>query len=278
MTFRQFNAVFRPLVNRAWLAQCESTHVPPNNRTAKDVWYREQIYSSTGGRIRSTRDATQRELNDLIERFQLLSGPSATPRISGWSDAQNLRFADLAEAAWQTVCRDGYQGDFDAWLDEILFSAGVENREAPGRKESFDRTMAHLAVIANDRYWLQHTAEAAEVRMRWQIRRFMGDLEWLQKRDVDISYVQAIWRQAQLQPDSMDEAPASILAKALAMLDTHIRRLCKDYGIRPMELPSRAHPHASPITIRESNHHLHVGHALEHCAPVQVDAETDLPF
>jgi len=138
--------------------------------------------------------------------------------------------------------------------------------------------MAALAIIANDDYWIERTARASEVRMRWQITRFLGDLEWLQKRSVDISYVEAIWRQAQFRPEDMDDAPAATLQKALAMLDTHIRRLCKDYGIQPMDLPSRAHPHVRPVTIREDNHHLHVGHTLEHCQPVHVAEEEAVPF
>jgi len=277
MTFRQFNGIFRPLVERAWLAQCNLTGAAPNNRTAKDTWYREQIYSATGGRLRSTRDAGQRELHVLLDRFQLLCSTSPMPHVTGWSDAQNSRFADLAESAWQHLCRDGYQGDFSSWLDEsILLPAGLSNRHADDRKDSFDTVMAHLAVIANDDYWISRTAEAAEIRMRYQIFRFCEDLSWLEKQTISRTYVQAIWSQAKLSPGDIQDAPAEALRKLLAILDTHIRRLCRDYQIDPSALPSRSCTAPRPIAIREENHHLHVGHALEHCPPVAV--VEDAPF
>jgi endonuclease III len=41
----------------------------------------------------------------------------------------------------------------------------------------------------------------------------------------------------------LEDATANQLAKVLAMLDTHIRRLCERRGIRPVELPTRSSAH-----------------------------------
>ncbi|NQT93783.1 MAG: hypothetical protein HQ559_13570 [Lentisphaerae bacterium] len=268
MTFRQFQSIFRPLVDRAWLAQCELTRVPPNDRAAKDRWYREQLWSCC--RIRSTKNTTAAQQSELIERFGMLSQGDDRPAIGGWSDSQNARFADLSQSAWQKVCWDGQQGPFLLWLDRLLESCGVQRRQALDRKESFDQVMAALAVTAGDEYWIRRTAEAAEIRMRWQILRYLGDMEHLTKTPHTWDYVRGIWHQSAQFPIDMDDAPAETLRKVLAILDTHVRRLCKDYGIRPSELPSRSHPHETPVLIREDNHHLHVGHEIEHCESVHV--------
>lgn len=281
MNSRQFNGKFRPLVNQAWLQQCQITGVAANNKTAQDRWYREQLRSCCG--IQSTKTATSRQQQALINWFSSTGTGPARLHVAGWSDAQNYSFSQLASEAFILASPDATMDD---WLDDILRSCGVtgldvpDGRQAFDRTESFDQVMASLAIIANNERWLLRTAVASERRMRWQITRFIGDLEWLQKRHVDTSYVQAIWRQAKLQPDDLEAAPVETLAKALAMIDTHIRRLCKDYDIRPMELPSRAHPHARPVAIREDNNHLHVGHTLEHADPVHVTPamHESLPF
>lgn len=272
MTFRQFQSRLRPLVDRAWRAQCELTGAAPNSRAARDRWYRDQLW--TRCRIRSSKGATPPQQTALIEYFGTLSLAGDDPRIDGWSDAQNTRFADLAAAAWRRSCSDGCDGAFHSWLDEVLESCGVNGRHARDRKKSFDDVMAALAVIADDAYWIDRTAQAAEIRMRWQIARYLEDLEYLTKTQHGWSYVCGIWQQAQQLPKCMEDAPAALLRRVLAMLDSHIRRLCKDYGIRPMELPSRSHPHARPVDIHESNGHLHVGHELEHCEPIHVEPRT----
>ena len=268
MTSRHFQSIFRPLVDRAWLAQCELTRVPPNDRAAKDRWYREQLWSCC--RIRSTKNAGPEEQRALIDRFGMLSQAGDRPAIGGWSVSQNARFADLAESAWKKISLDGQKGSFDRWLDRVLESCGLLQRASLDRKESFDQVMASLAVIAADEYWLLRTAEAGEIRMRWQIRRYLGDMEHLTKTPHTWDYVRGIWHQSAQFPLDMDDAPAEMLRKVLAILDTHVRRLCKDYGIRPSELPSRSHPHELPVRIQEDNHHLHVGHEIEHCEPVHV--------
>ena len=189
--------------------------------------------------------------------------------IDGFTDRQNVRFRELTDKAWQRACTRHNTRDlaFCEWVDAELDSIG--HSRAASSVKGFDEIMAHFAVLALDRYWIDRTAEAAEIRMRWQIDRFLWDLDHLTKTHHDWNYICGIWKQSQSLPADIDDAPAEQLRLALAMLDTHIRRLCKDYDIRPMELPSRAHPHADrPQVIREDNNHLHIGHELEHCPPI----------
>ena len=279
MNSRQFNARFRPIVNAAWLDQCRLTGTAANNKTARDRWYREQLHCCCG--IRTTKDATPKQQHRLIDFFNIVAPAPTRVHIPGWTNGQIDWLNTLGNHAW--LC-SGAEETFINWIAGILTSHGIIRNNDPNltfdRVQLFDEVMAHLAVTANDTRAIAHFAEAAEIRMRWQIKQFLADLEWLQKRDVPLSYIEAIWRQAKLQPQDLTNAPVETLAKALAMLDTHIRRMCKDYGIRPMELPSRAHPHAHPVAIKEENHHLHVGHAMEHCEPVHVTArqEEPLPF
>jgi hypothetical protein len=270
MTFRQFQSIFRPLVNQAWAAQCDITGVPPNNKTAKDRWYREQIRAATDGRLHSTKGICEADMRFLLDRFTMLSRAGGAPRVEGFSHAQNQRFAELTEKAWQVFCsRAATPFKLHTWLDAELAVCGYSKRKA-SRKEGFDKIMAHFAVIAMDIYWIERTAAAGERRLRWQIRRFLGDLDYLTKTTHAWAYVEAIWDQSEQLPHDMGDAPKVLLLKVLQMLDTHIRRLCKDYDIRPCWLPSRSHAHVAPTVIREDNHHLHVGHELEHCEPVHV--------
>ena len=140
--------------------------------------------------------------------------------------------------------------------------------------------MADLAVQAADEYWINRTAEASERRMRWQIKQFLTDLDFLDKRFHHTwDYVRGIYKQSALLPADMDDCPAIILWKVMQMVDTHVRRICQDFGIRPMDLPTRAHPHAH-LTINEHARHLHVGHDLEHIPEhvhITDDSET-VPF
>jgi len=135
MTFRQFQAAFRPLLNRAWLAQCERTGVAPNNRTAKDTWYREQLLSCCG--IRSSKAATANQQPLIIGRFQQLAGAAGSLHITGWSDAQNARFEQLARKAW-TIASLDITASFDSWINYMLQTCGVFDRTAADCKESFD--------------------------------------------------------------------------------------------------------------------------------------------
>lgn len=251
MNFFQFNAQFRPLVDKAWAAHCAATGHDPKSKSGKDCWYREQLSAATEGRIHSTKTATEEDYAILLHRFGLLV-PKLPCAIRGWSDAQNQRMHELAAKAWSRVPADPGE-TFVSWLKMMILDSGVHEvlpgdlLRAPGlysgKREGFDQVMAALAVVADDQYWLDRTAAAAEIRMRWQIRQFMIDLEWLTERTVTWEYVRSIYAQADLSP-TIDDAPAKTLRKVLAMLDSYIRKLCAQRDLKPMYLPSRGGYHA----------------------------------
>lgn len=233
-------SVFRPLVQHAWEYQCRVTGRNVRDRLTRDAWYREQLAAATGGRLRSTREASADDYWVLIGRFTLLSECGQAPAIAGFTDRQNEWFRRIAERAWRRCCErhtaDGV--DFPTWLDRELALCGIEQRNAPDRVKTFDRVLSHFAILAGDERAIDKASRADEDRMRWQIRQFMSDLEWLEQKPVTWEYVSAIYTQARLLP-ALDEAPALVLWKVLQMLDTHIRRLCRDRMIEPSELPSR---------------------------------------
>ena len=261
MTFRHFQSIFRPLVDSAWVQHCALTGAAVNNRTTKDTWRREVMYAAC--RIRSTKDASPAGYKALLECFSVIDHAGDIPTIEGWSDPQNYRFRELVKDAWRVVrARRDPGRPFDAWLELELRNAGMFGH-ASSRREGYDDVMGHFGVLAGDQYWIGKTAEAPEVRMRWQIRRFMGDLDYLTKTPHGWSYARAIWKQASQLPHDMEDAPAELLAKVLQMLDTHIRKLCRDYDIRPRDLPSRGGTSHGFMAISEDGRHLHIGHALE---------------
>lgn len=227
-------------MEKAWLAHCRLSGISPNNRPERERWYRDQVHSCTG--YWSTRDVDpDRDYMTLLDRFMLLAGEPQPIIIFGWSDAQNRWFSRAAQEAWTAAFSNGCVEDgvdFLTWLNCILEENGILHHTSMDHEAAFDSVMGSLAVISNDDRMIAHFSEASERRMRWQIKRFMSDLEWLENRSVGWDYISAIWGQSELLP-AIDEAPASTLQKVLQMLDTHIRRLCSRNGIRPKDLPSR---------------------------------------
>ena len=271
MNNRQFNGIYRPLVKQAWESYCRRTGISPDNKSAYNKWYRTTLRSLTQGKIESTKGISNSMQHYLIAAFQKSTPPQHTIPINGWSDAQIARFNELAVTAWR---KSGSQYPLEKWIAAIFHQHHRQQKDGiwqmPEKKESFDKLMAHLAVIANDEYWIKRTAEQGEIRLKWQLRRYLADLDYLDKTfKHDWNYVRGIYKQSRLLPADIDDCPADTLWKVLAMLDTHIRRLCIDLGLAPMELPTRAHPAAHPVTISDNAKHLHVGHKLEHIAPVE---------
>lgn len=274
MTAPAFNAIFRPLVAAAWQAQCACTGRDHKDQFSRDIWYRDQLQTVAG--VRTTKGISGSLQTRLIDHFRALAASLPVPLIHAWSPAQNARFADLATKAFHA----SRQTDFRAWLGSLLDQSSIwrvgPDRVAPDRRESFDDVMSALAIIARDEYWIERTSHASEIRMRWQIGRFLDDMDYLTKTTHTWDYIRAIWKQAEMLPADISEAPAQILWKILQMLDTHIRRLCADYGISPAHLPSRDQPPDHPVSIRENNSHLHVGHAMEHCDRIAMQSELHL--
>jgi len=284
MTSGLFNAAYRPMVKQAWMQQCARTKVAPNNRSAYDLWYQQTLHELTKGLHHSTRGMHEREQRHLLAQFELMVGASIHVQISGWSEAQVSRFDALSRAAHRAAQVDGDPPPYIDWIAAVLRSERIDCINdvwaMPDTTESFDRVMAHLAIQANDEYWIRRTAEQAEVRLRFQIRQFLSDLEFLTKTPHDWGYIVGMWRQADQMPQDIDDAPAQLLWKVLQMLDTHIRRLCRDYQIAPQDLPSRSpHHQARHMTIPTSARHIHVGAELEHASPLSiVCCADDLPF
>jgi len=216
-------AQFRPLVKRAWLAQCGLSGTPPNSRHAQDAWYREQLWAAC--RLRTTKNATIADYKALIARFTMLSEAGDVVAISGLTEAQNAVFCTLVEKAWRAVCRRNASTlQFHAWLDRELQSCGVHGRYVRDHVQAFDEIMSHFAVTAGDLFWMERTAEASERRMRYQLRIKMDEIAELEGRPVDWEYCRAIYTHMHL-PLSIEEADARWLWKVYQALDTHARRL-----------------------------------------------------
>jgi hypothetical protein len=238
MLTKEQQGVYRPVVNKAWTEHCRLAGTAPNNKPAYDAWYRDHVHSSIG--VWSTKDADpRRDFQTLLDRFKLLAGEPQPIIIQGWTESQSTWFEREARKAHNMeLSRGSTETDFRAWVTTLLVECDIHDHTAPDRKASFDQVMAYVGTISGDEGVISHFAEATEIRMRWQIRRFMSDLAALEQIPVEWAYVQAIWQQADLLPD-LDEAPAAIMVKVLEMLDSHIRRLCKRINLCPKCLPSR---------------------------------------
>ena len=225
------------------MEHCRLEGLSPNNRPAKDAWYRDQVHSATG--LWSTRDADpSRDYQTLLNRFMLLAGDPQPIIIKGWTQSQATWFNKEAHKSFEIGQSTGLiqeDVDFNDWAGDILTSHGIMDHHAPDRRESFDRVMAELATISGDRQLIDHFSQSTEIRVRWGITQYMSDLAWLEKQPVTWEYVRSIWTQSNLLPD-LAEAPAETLIKVLQMLDTHIRRTCARVGIRPKCLPTRCNP------------------------------------
>jgi hypothetical protein len=184
-------------------------------------WYEDILMSTC--EIRSTKNANWQEYNVLIERFKLLAGNSPVlVEITGWTAKQNHCFSELAELAWLADIRRGSDQDGDTWIDAQLIECGI-GRHAPDNTDSFDRVMAHFAVIANHLGWITRMASAVERRLRYLIVEQMAELSKITGLAYTWEYVRGIYKQMDLAP-SLEEAPAEQLKKVFQALNTYKRR------------------------------------------------------
>jgi hypothetical protein len=292
VTPKAFNGVYRPLVKQAWLNYCaEHQATRANDKAAYDLWYRQTLHNLTQGAAHSTAGISDRMQHHLIDSFQALVSPSDAVHISGWAAAQVVRFDELARAAYRSAQADGEPSDFSSWIDAVMrrhhrhlgdHPQAPDAYWMPDKTESFDSIMADLAVRANDEYWIKRTAEQGEIRMRWQLCRFLVDLDHVDPvHHHDWGYVVGIYRQSGMLPADIADCPAETLWRVLQMIDSHIRRLCRDLGIRPMDLPTRStHPNEHGVAISAKAVRLHIGHELEHIADsITVPTAVDIiPF
>lgn len=240
MLTRTDQAKLQPLVAAKWIEYCADTATDPHDRVARDAWYRAGLHTVAG--VYSTRDVDPHgdAFARLLEWFSP-AGESAV-EIPGWTAKQLHVLNRLAHKAWRAEVHAGRVEPFTAFMDRVI--ADDPDEIGTDGKRGFERVMGILAVMANDEAWIDRLAQAAERRIRWQLARFLEDLSWLEGTVYGWEYVQSIYTQARLWP-TMDDAPAAELLKVLQMLDTHIRRLCRERGIRPCEIPRRspAPPH-----------------------------------
>lgn len=216
-------ATYRPLVERAWRHHCEVMGHDPDDRLARETWYRAQVHGATGHW--STREVSPgEEFQALLRRFRLLVSEASPAPIAGWTDRQNEQYADLVMAAWGKVLMHDHRISFNAWMAARLEECGILAGRAPDRTKSFDAAMAVFAVIAGDLYWMDRTASAAERRIKHVLSELMAELSRIECQPVGWSYVVAMLEHMNL-PTDLDAIPANLLWKALQALDTHVRRL-----------------------------------------------------
>lgn len=251
MNNRTFQGRFRPLVNKAWEAQSRHLGLSTSDKTEKNSWYRgiltNVLHKPT---TKGLTDAEQRQILDTM--IMIAEMDNEVPLVHGWTKAQNECFAELALEAWGKSGGKDHKA-FHHWLEKETGFYGVAGWKVTGkagRTTVFDRVMAQLACIADNDYWLRRTAAQEEIRLRWQIRQLLKDLDqldWTQTHTWD--YVRGIWKQSGSLPLNLNDAPAETLKKAYQILDTHVRRLADKSMIEHSDLPSRQ-ANAAPVAVQ----------------------------
>lgn len=233
-------AVYRPLVDRAWANQCAMSGVPVKDKLSRQVWYRDLLKSRFG--IASTKDANPSSFSVLVKTFECLAQAQARPArvidIDSWTPSQNAVIRRLAGAAWRKESdRGNVRGTvFDSWFNGLAEKAGLftlkQVGESPGlthvasdKTHSFDKLVETLAILAGDERWMRRTSEANETRLRFLIKGLLEKLSLLEGHPVDWAYVRGCYDQARLLPEDITDATAESLFKVFQMLDTHSRRL-----------------------------------------------------
>jgi len=270
MTFGAFHGQLRPLVDAAWKNHAGLMGVSVSDREQKDAFYRDHLWACC--RLKSTKQASQRQYYDLLDWFAKETGATLSmreaappsqdpphPRILQWSRAQSDVFWKLAQRARHAAAQragEAEAGTLEAWAQTRLESAlgrpvlvcgdWLLGSETAG----FDEVMAVLAVDAADMYWIEQTEASGERRLLWQLDRFLADLSWLEGKEVCWKYVRGIYAQSNSKktlPERLEDCPSPKLFLVLAMLDTQIRHLCDGFNIRPCWCPTR--PPADPLEL-----------------------------
>lgn len=216
--------VFRPIVSAAWKMECARTGKSPNDRRARENWYRRHLMDTVG--IYTTKQATRRDYIALCRHFSELAPEEVPISLEGVTEKQQAAYDRLVLEAWEaTIGRDEAHEDFHAWQETHLRECGVvPPLYMTDRVDGFDAVAAHFAIIAGNEFWIRRTAEAAEIRMRFLIRERIAWIGELTGRPLDWAYAAATYAMMDLVPE-MDEAPWEMLWKVFQALDTHFRRL-----------------------------------------------------
>ena len=89
MLTKKQNAIYRPLVKRAWRVFCDRTGKDTNDRGARESWYRRELVSSLLGIYTTKQVQTGAEFDAICLHFATLAGdPEA---IDYWTRADERR-------------------------------------------------------------------------------------------------------------------------------------------------------------------------------------------
>lgn len=188
------------------------------------------------------------------------------------SQGQQARYRQLVDTAYdEERTRHAADPDFpgkEDWRRKL-------NRDTTGKYSTkqmnnadFDKVMLELGIIAGDDYWIARASTNDVRQLRWILeKQFIPDLEMLEQKPCDWSYIAGICKQAGF-PATMLDCPYPMLQCVLQMVDTHIRRLAKRAGIKLIDLPSgyfrkgiRPGDTARAMFRHDHHHHVHHGAA-----------------
>jgi hypothetical protein len=226
-TMSQAQGRYRSAVASAWRRAAAAEDVDPADKAAQDSWYRARLVERT--RLSSTKGLSADTILDLAKAFDAIGAEQApaesggAPRIQGFSDAQQAAFQRLASKAFRAVRERDPGIQFSAWLNARIGDATPLRSGGRAGQTKFDTLMCMLAVVANDEFWMDRTAEGPERRMRHLIRGKLDELGSLTGRTLDWEYVRGIHDQAKLSA-CLEDCPAQYLRSILAILATAVRR------------------------------------------------------
>lgn len=119
--------------------------------------------------------------------------------------------------------------------EEMLKEVGVDSFSLLDHLNDFDRIMLHWAIIAQDDGEIAYWTRAEERRYRHLIKERMQELAWIEKCVYDWHTVRRILDHMNL-CERIEDCPAEHLRTVFMALDTHLRRSCKELGVKPADL------------------------------------------
>lgn len=154
--------------------------------------------------------------------------------------SQRSKFFKLARAAWLAVSPGT---PFNTWRKEQMIEAG----HPASIKEldhiwGYEDMMLRFAVLSYNDDAIGYWTSCIERRLRWVLKGLATDLQALQQRGVEESYIEGIYRQAKMLPEDFEDATAQQLWCVLQILDTRIRSLCTRVNVSLRDLPTAGHP------------------------------------
>jgi len=147
--------------------------------------------------------------------------------------AQRSRFFPAMHAAWREHCRlsGGDANDIharEAWYrDQLAEVLTVRSLQQVNHTDDFDRIMLHWAEVAGDDRAIAYFCDSLERRYRYIVGNMLVNLSIMEGRDLGWEYVEHVYQHMGHGgwPSRIEDAPAKLLQKVIAALDTHIRRL-----------------------------------------------------